>query len=173
MVRITLTGILVLLSAAAQDAAAQRRTPGQPTAAGEAGSTEVSIIARVGTKSYTSRVPGTCKHEPSASIYDVPAALWMVQGDGSDGSEIKQLSFTLWRPKNGSADQVSVSLEAGSSSTRIDVNPRAKPVGTATVQLQPVGTGGKFELKGKDAKGTRVDLTISCPVFAAVEAAGG
>lgn len=170
MLRSTFIGILLLVGTVAQDAAAQRRTPGHPAA--EPG-TEVSIIARLGTKSYTSRVPGICKHEPSASIYDVPAALWMVEGEGADDSEVKQLRFTLWRPKNGSADQISLSLEAGSSSARIDVDPRNKPVGAATVQLQPVGSGGKFELKGKDAKGTTVNLTISCPMFAGVEAEGG
>jgi hypothetical protein len=81
--------------------------------------------------------------------------------------------LTLWRPKDGSADQTSLSLEAGSRSTRIEVNPRDKPVGGATVRLEQVGEGGKFQLKGKDAKGTAVNLTISCPSFAAVEAAGG
>lgn len=163
MVRSTFIGILSLVATVApQDAAAQRRT----------GSTEVSIIARVGTKSYTSRVPGTCQHEPRASIYDVPAALWTVRADGSDKSDIKRLSFTLWRPTRGQ-DQVSVSLEAGSRTNRIDVNPRMPPVGAATVQLKPVGQGGKFELRGKDAKGIKVNLTISCPTFAAVEAEGG
>jgi hypothetical protein len=164
----SLAAALLLTFVAATEAAAQRRAPGQ--AATE--STEVSVIARVGSKSYTSRVPGTCKYEPSASIYDLPAALWMVEG-GSTGSEIKQLNLTLWRPKNGSADQVSLSLQAGSSSTHIDVNPRSKPVGTGTVELQPQGSGGKFELKGKDAKGINVNLVITCPTFAAVEAAGG
>jgi hypothetical protein len=165
----TLAATLFLTCVAANQAAAQRRVPGQATTE----STEVSVIARVGTKSYTSRLPGTCKYEPSASIYDVPAALWMVEGGGSTGSEIKQLTLTLWRPKNGSADQISLSLQAGSSTARIDVNPRSKPVGTGSVEVQPQGSGGTFELKGKDATGTNVKLTISCPSFAAVEAAGG
>lgn len=173
MIRSTLIGTLLLAGTVAQDAAAQRRRPDGPAATESQGTTGVSIIAQVGTKSYTSRVPGTCKHAPMASIYDLPAALWSVQAEGSDGSEIKRLTFTLWRPKNGSADQVSVSLEAGSTSNRIDINPRKPPVGTATVQLQPVGPGGKFEVKGKDAKGTKVNLTISCPMFAGVEAEGG
>jgi hypothetical protein len=165
----TLVATLLLMFVAANEAAAQRRTP--LPAATE--STEVSVIARVGTKSYTSSVPGTCKYEPSASIYDLPAALWMIEGEGSNGSEIKQLTLTLWRPKNGSADQISLSLQAGSTTSRIDVNPRSKPVGTGKVELQPQGSGGKFELKGKDAAGTNVNLTITCPSFAAVEAAGG
>lgn len=168
MLCFTLTGILLLVGVT-RDSAAQRRVPGQPGAE----STQVSVIARVGTKSYTSKVYGACKHEPSASIYDVPAALWTVEGKGSEGSDIKQLSFTLWRPKNGSADQISLSLEAGSSSASLSVNPREKSGGAASVQLQPVGSGGKFEVKGKDAKGITVNLTISCPTFAAVEAEGG
>jgi hypothetical protein len=169
MLRLTTLASLLLLVSGTREVAAQRRAPGQATGEG----TEVSVIARVGTKSYTSRISGTCKHEPSASIYDLPAALWTVEGTGGDGSEIKQLNLRLWRPKNGSADQISLSLEAGSTSARVDVNPRDQAVGAATVQLQPVGPGGKFEVKGKDAKGSALNLTISCPMFAGIEAEGG
>ncbi|HEX5575863.1 MAG TPA: hypothetical protein VFX42_08330 [Gemmatimonadales bacterium] len=73
---------LLLTSVAAEQAVAQRRVPGQPTTE----STEVMVVARLGSKSYSSRVPGTCKYEPSASIYDVPAALWMVEGTGSSSN---------------------------------------------------------------------------------------
>jgi hypothetical protein len=159
----------LLLASGTREATAQRRAPGQAVAEGS----EVSVLARVGSKSYSSKVSGTCKYEPDASIYDVPAALYMVEAQGGGGSEIKQLNLTLWRPKNGSADQVSLSLQAGSTSSRIDVNPRTKAEGAATIELKPVGSGGTFELKGKDAKGTAVNLTISCPTFTGVEAAGG
>jgi hypothetical protein len=169
MLRFTPLAALILLASGTQEATAQRRAPGQPVTE----SSELEVSARMGTKSYTSRVTGTCKHEPSASIYDVPAALYMVEAQGEEDSQIKQLNLTLWRPKNGSADQVSLSLEAGSSSSRIDVNPRSKAVGEATVQLKSAGAGGTFELKGKDAKGAALNLTITCPSFAAVEAAGG
>jgi hypothetical protein len=169
MLRFTPLVALLLLATGTREAAAQRRVPTQP--AQEV--TQLNITARLGAKSYTAVASGTCKHEPSASIYDVPAALYMVEAQGGEGSQIKQLNLTLWRPKNGSADQISLSLDAGSSSTRIDVNPRGPAVGSGSVQLQQVGSGGKFELKGKDAKGTPLSLTITCPSFAAVEAAGG
>lgn len=172
MIRSTLIGTLLLAGMVAQDAPAQRRRPDGPAVTESQGIAGVSVIAQVGAKSYTSRVPGTCKHAPMASIYDVPAALWRVQAEGPDGSEIKRLSLTLWRPKDGSADQVSVALESASGSNHIEVNPR-KPVGAATVQLKPVGPGGKFEVRGKDAKGTKVYLTIGCPTFSGVEAEGG
>jgi hypothetical protein len=169
MLRFTPLAALILLAAGTQQASAQRRASGQSVSE----SSELDISAQLGSKSYNSSLAGTCKHEPSASIYDVPAALYMVEGQGPEGSQIKQLNLTLFRPKNGSADQVSLSLQVGSSSSRIDVNPRSKAVGAATVQLKPAGSGGTFELKGKDDQGKALTLTISCPTFAAVEAAGG
>jgi hypothetical protein len=164
-----LIAILALVSVT-QAASAQRRAPGSQPAEEV---TDIGITARLGSKSFSSKVSGTCKHEPSASIYDVPAALYTVEAQGGNGSQIKQINLTLWRPKNGSADQIFLSLSAGSSSSRIDVNPRGSGVGAGSVRLEPAGSGGKFELKGKDAKGRPVSLTISCPSFAAVEAAGG
>jgi hypothetical protein len=171
MIRSALIGTLLLVGTAAQNASAQR-TAGGSAGTGTEGTTPVSIIAQVGLQSYTSRIPGTCQHEPTASIYDTPAALWTVEAAGSN-SEIKRLTMTLWRPKNGKADQVSVSLETRSGSNRIDVNPRARHVGAAKVEVKQIGGGGKIELKGKDAKGRKLNLTISCPTFTAVEAAGG
>jgi hypothetical protein len=172
MTRFTLTATLLLMSVVARDAAAQRRAAGQQPSS-DPPVTQVQVVARLGSKTYSSNLPGSCKHEPAASIYDVPAALWTVEAGGADGSSVKQLNLTLWRPKNGTADQISLSLDAGSKPTRIDINPRSKPVGSGRVRLTPGESGGKFELVGKDAKGTSVNLTISCPSFDAVEAAGG
>jgi len=169
MLRITALAALLAMTSGTREAAAQRRAPGQP--ADETSS--VSVIARVGTKSYTSNIAGTCKHEPSASIYDTPAALYLVEGAGDDGSEIKQLNLTLWRPKNGSPDQISLSLGAGANTYKIDVNPRTPGVGSATAEFRKEGGGGTLEVKGKDAKGTPLNLTIGCPTFAGVEAEGG
>jgi hypothetical protein len=173
MLRSSFAVVLLLAAAGAHDANAQRRGAGTPNSESDSGSTDFSVIARLGTSSYTSRVPGSCKHEPSGSIYDLPAALWMVQSDSPGSGEIKQFSFTLWRPKNGSADQVSLSIQAGPKTAHIDVNPRGKPVGEASVQLQPIGSGGRFEVRGKDAKGASVNLTVTCPTFSGVEAEGG
>jgi hypothetical protein len=169
MLRITVLAALLALTSGTREAVAQRRAPGQP--AGE--TSAVSVIARLGTKSYTSNIAGTCKHEPSASIYDTPAALYLVEAAGDDGSEIKQLNLTLWRPKNGSPDQISLSLGAGGNTYKIDVNPRTPAAGSATAELRKEGAGGTLELKGNDAKGTPLSLTVSCPTFAGVVAEGG
>jgi hypothetical protein len=159
----------LMLVGGTREAAAQRRAAGQPAPE----TRQISITAQLGTKSYTSKASGTCKHEPSASIYDVPAALYMVEAEAGEGDGIKQLNLTLWRPKNGTADQISLSLNAGSKDTRIDVNPRSPAVGAASVELRRSGSGGTFELKGKDAKGTPLNLTIGCPAFDGVVAEGG
>lgn len=160
---------IALLAFPRGEAAAQRRAP--------TGSAEVSqpltVSARVDGKTYETSGPGSCRHEPAASIYDVPAALWMVEYGNRAGDRIKQLHLTLWRPKDGSSDQVSLSLETSSSSHRISSGGKGEPVGSATVKLTPKGSGGRFELKGKDAAGAKVELTISCPAFAGVEAEGG
>jgi hypothetical protein len=151
MLRSTFVAALLLTSLIAHDGAAQRRAVGQQPSS-EPPATQIHVVARLGAKSYSSTVPGSCKHEPEATIYDVPAALWTVEASGAEGSSVKQLNFTLWRPKNGSADQISLSLDAGSKPTRIDVNPRNKPVGSGKVRLTPGGSGGKIELTGKMPK---------------------
>ena len=171
MPRFILAATALLMSVTVREAAAQRRIPGRP--GGDPAGSHVSVVARIGSKPYRSEMSGSCQHEPSGAIYDVPAALWTVEASSAKGSSIRQLNFTLWRPKNGSADQISLSLDAGSRLTRIDVNPRSKPLGTSRVRVTPRDSGGTIELLGKDAKGTSVNLTISCPSFDAVEAAGG
>jgi hypothetical protein len=150
-----------LLAAVADDVAAQRT-----------GGT-IGVSANVGRKSFEASGPGTCRHSPSASIYDVPAALWMVELARSDDRPVKQVNLTLWRPKDGSPDQVSLSLETSSSSHQLSVGGKAEPLGSGTVKLSPAASGGRFELKGKDSKGTSIELSITCPAFAGVEAEGG
>ena len=172
MIRSALIGVAVLGATAVQTLEAQRRTA-RSDGARSRETVEVAILAGVGARNYTSRVPGTCRHQPSASIYGLQAALWMVQADGTEGSEIERLSLTLWRPTNGSADQLSLTLDVGSEPVTIEVNPRERPAGSATVEVRPAGPGGKLEVRGTDASGTRVNLTISCPVFAGVVAEGG
>jgi hypothetical protein len=159
---------LALLVSLTLDATAQQR-PNTSAAP----SKPLTVSARIDGKTYEATGPGSCKHTPAASIYDVPAALWMVEYNNPAGDKIKRLNLTFWRPKDGSPDQVSLSLQTGTSSHQISSGGRGQPAGRATVELSPEGSGGRFELKGKDAGGAKVELTVSCPVFAGVEAEGG
>ena len=168
----SLLTVTVIAVAFSHPAIAQRRLPGGTPSAG-ADEAAITLVARVGAKSYTGTLSGSCQHEPDAAIYDLPSALWTVQAGGAPGNAIKQLNLTLWRPKNGSADQISLSLQAGTSSTRIEINPRDRPMGAVKVTLESKSSGGTFDLTGKDAKGKKVKLTIGCPTFDAIVAEGG
>lgn len=154
---------LLLLAAVAREAAAQRNS--------ESGL--VNVSAKVGGKTYAAKGAGSCRHAPDASIYDVPAALWMIEYAGEGPKSLTRLNLTLWRPKDGSPEQISLSLETGSSAHRISSGGKAPPLGSGTIKLSPVGQGGSFELKGKDAGGTDVKLTVTCETFTGIEAEGG
>jgi hypothetical protein len=164
--RLALT--LALLGSLTMDATAQRR-PGASPGTGE----PLIVSVRIGGKAYEGTGPGSCKHAPEASIYDIPAALWMVEYSNRTDDRIRQVNLTLWRPKDGSSDQVSLTLETISSSHRISSGGKAEPVGSATVKLSPYAAGSRFELKGRDGEGATVELSISCPAFAGIEAEGG
>ena len=168
MNRSALTLSLALLVCSAADGIAQRR-PTAPVATGK----PLALSARIDGKGYEAAGQGSCKHTPDASIYDLPAALWLIQYGNPSGGEIKQLNLTLWKPKDGSSDQVSLSLETGRSSHRISSGGKAQPAGSATVTVSPLGSDGRLDLKGKDVEGRKIELTVNCPVFAGIEAEGG
>ena len=113
------------------------------------------------------------RHSPTAAIHNVPAALWLVHHTGSGRGAIKRLNLTFWRPKDGSPERFSLAVKSRSSSHRIDVGGRGKPVGSGKAALSLKGTGGRFEIKGKDDSGTPIEVIIKCPAFGGIEAEGG
>jgi hypothetical protein len=168
----TLAVTLALLAGLSNSAAAQRRKPGiQADAPAE--QTSVTIEAKVGGKRYKASGSGECKHAPDASIREVPASLWMVQYTNTKDGSLKQLHLTLWRPKDGSPDQLSLSLETGSGSHRIETGGEGGNRGEGSVTILPSGPGGRLEISGKEAEGKPVQITIDCPAFAGIEAEGG
>jgi hypothetical protein len=58
------------------------------------GTGNVSVSAKIGAKSYDASGPGSCRHEPGASIYNVPASLWMVEHASSGDGAIKHINLT-------------------------------------------------------------------------------
>jgi hypothetical protein len=166
MDRLPVIAVLVLLSGFSREATAQRLGADAP-----AESVAITVTARIGGKTYQGSGTGSCRHEPEASIHDVSAALWMVQFAGQ-GKALKQLDLTLWRPKDGGQDQLSLSLETGLGSHRIETG-GGKNSGEGSVTILPSGPGGRLEISGKEAGGKRVQITIDCPAFAGVEAEGG
>ena len=140
----------------------------------ESRSTEpVMISAKIGGKSYESAAQGSCRHTPTAAIYGVPAALWMVALTGSEAAGITSLNLTLWKPKNGSPQQFSVSLSTKSSSHRIDVGGRGEQVGSGKASIVGRGAGGRIEVSGQDDSHKSIELVVNCPAFTGIEAEGG
>jgi hypothetical protein len=164
MPRLVVITVLALLCSLTSDAAAQRRE-----------NLTLTISARIGDKNYEASGGGSCRHAPEASLRGVSASLWMVQYGGDRGS-VKQLNLTLWRPKDGgdgSSDQLSLSIETKSGTHRVETGGSDGNKGEATVAILPNGPGGRLEIRGKDARGKPMQVTIDCPAFAGVEAEGG
>jgi hypothetical protein len=96
----------------------------------------------------------------------------MVQYASAKDGSLRQLNLTLWRPKDGGPDQLSLAMEIGSDSHRIETGGQSESAGEGTVTILPSGPGGRLEISGK-AGGKPVQITIDCPAFAGIEAEGG
>jgi len=167
MARLAVMAVLAFLFGLHRDAAAQRLGSEVP-----AETVAITVTARIGGKSLQGSGAGSCRHEADASIHDVSAALWMVQYAGQSGG-IKQLNLTLWRPKDESPDQLSLSLETASGSHRIETGGKEGNNGEGSVTILPNGPGGRLEISGKEAGGKSVQIAIDCPAFEGIEAEGG
>jgi hypothetical protein len=164
MPRVACMTAAILLFCLSSEAAAQE--PQRLQASGNSHlALALNITAKIKGKTYQANGTGSCRHAPDASIRGVSASMWMVQYNG-DGGAITQLNLTLWRPKDGSPDQVSLSLEGKPGSHRVEAGAGGENRGEATVAILPNGPGGRLEIKGRDAEGKPMQLTIDCPAFA-------
>jgi hypothetical protein len=160
---------VVLLSCLAGPAAAQQleRNP-KPAAQ----TLVVGVGGKIGNKKYQSSGNGTCRHTPDASIGGVSASVWRVQLEGSDADGLERLDLKLRRPKDGSAEQLTLALQTRKSgSYRIETGGEENE-GEGTVVILPNGPGARFEINGKDARGKRIQITIDCPAFTPAEEEG-
>jgi hypothetical protein len=171
MIRLTLLVTVGLLPALTTEATAQQLTP--PANPGASAMANLNITGKVGGKNLQASGSGSCRHAPDAAIHGVSASLWMVQYGGSGDGPVEQLNLTLWRPKDGSPDQLSLALQAKSAEHRIETGGKGESKGEGSVTILPNGPGGRLELRGKDAGGKPIQITIDCPAFAGVAAEGG
>ena len=168
MIRLTLIVAGVLTPLLTTQAVAQRKSLTESRAPAAA---SLSITGKVGGKSLQASGGGSCRHAPDAAIRGVSASLWMVQYAGGEGG-VKQLNLTLWRPKDGSPDQLSLAFETNTGEYRIETG-EGEHKGEGAVTILPNGPGGRFELSGKESGGKPVQITIDCPAFAGIQAEGG
>jgi hypothetical protein len=172
MLRSGLFAFLGLLPALSSAGYAQRLTPPERSTS-PAEDITVSITARAGGKNYEASGAGTCQHAADASIRGASASVWLVQFEAAGKSKVKQLSLTLWRPKDGDSDQLSFLLETKSGSHRIETGGPNQSAGEGAVTILPSGPGGRLEINGKEANGKPIQVTIDCSAFADVASDGG
>lgn len=131
----------------------------------------IVIDATLGSHRYVASGAGECSHAPAASIYGMPAEMWLVQYGG--GGDVQSLSLTLWRPASGEGDQLSLSVTADDHTARIATVAGGRMEGSARVAMETDGAGSRLRVEGRDADGDRVSVTVRCPRFDPLEAVGG
>lgn len=144
---------------------AQRRVPGQAQP-----SQGIQVSLSVAGQMYQSGEPGRCTHAPTAAIYNTPSELWSVQ----QSSQGRSLALTLWKPKDGSAEMVTLSISVGGSSHDVNtVRGGGATSGLGKVALEKSGAGGTFTVDAKTKSGAAITGTIKCDAFAPHIAEGG
>ena len=143
---------------------AQRRLPGQAPV-----NQAMHVALKVGSATYQSSQPGKCTHAPVASIYKTVAEMWSVQQNGEGHS----LALTLWKPKDGSGDMVTLSVSNGNLSNQVNTVRGGTTSGSGKVTLAKSGNGGIFTVDAKTSGGTPISGTIKCDAFVPHMAEGG
>lgn len=136
------------------------------------GTVPMKIVAKVDGKAYRSSGMGECASSGDASIYEVPATLWHAIYAG-DGSEPRSLNLTVWRPKAGGGDMLSLSLGIGETTHQIATVKGGRMAGSGTPGVRPAGSGGTLTVAGKDDHGDAIELSVECERFDEVVAEGG
>src|SRR5688572_28220649 len=129
------------------DVDAQRRPPGQtqPTQS-------IQVALKVGGATYQSSEAGKCTHAPVASIFKIVAEMWSVQQNAGERS----LALTLWKPKDGSGDMVTLSVTSDKLSNQVNTVRGEPTTGSGKVTLERSGNGGTFTIDAKTGTGTAI-----------------
>lgn len=143
---------------------AQRRVPGQAQS-----KQAITASLKVGGQPYESREPGRCTHAPTASIYSILSEMWSVQ----QSTEGRSLTLTLWKPKDGSGEMMTLAVTAGNSSQQITTVRGGSTSGSGKVTLAKSAAGGVFTVDAKTGDGAAISGTITCDAFAPHIAEGG
>lgn len=148
-------------------------SPSSPGAQNSNTSSPIAVEFLVNGKPLRGQGAGQCKHEPNASIYSAPASLWTVDFGDTKAGDLKHVTLTVWQPKNESPSQMSLALDTRAGSHRIATVKGGQLVGVGTVNFRSEKSGGRFDIKGKDAAGATIEGSITCPIFGNIIAEGG
>ncbi len=151
--------------------AAPESGQGEGASAPDSGQVAVVVGAEIDGRRFASRGWGECRHAADASIYGMPSSMWLVQFSGN--TEVRSVSLTLWRPKSGEADQLSLSITTPRGTARITTVQGGQTVGSGSVELELADEGGRLRVDGRDAEGNAVEVEVECDRFMTLEAVGG
>jgi len=149
---------------------AQVRRRAEPSS--ESAKVPIQISLQVAGTPYAFTGSGSCRSAAQASIYDLQAAMWTVEQD-ADG---KSLTLTVWRPKSGTGDMLSLAVTAGGKSYRVSTvkaGERGDVQGSGTVKLDTSGQGGLFTINAVTKDGAKISGTVKCDRFTSAEAVAG
>jgi hypothetical protein len=153
------------------EAAAPAASAGPVTSA--RGSVPMTISGRVARHRFETSVTGECATSAESSIYEVPATQWHVTYGGGDQSDVQHLNLTVWRPRSGTPDMVTLYFQSGEITHRIATVQGGEMVGSGRAGASPEGRGGTLTVTGKDDHGHELELTVRCERFDEVIAEGG
>ena len=132
----------------------------------------MKIDLQVGGEKYAFSGPGVCQSSSDASIYELAAAMYAVRQNG----EGRSVNLTLWRPKTGAPDMLTLGVSLGSRSYRVStvkVGRNGEVRGSGGASFAKTGAGGTFTLDATAEGGTKITGTITCERFAGIVAEGG
>ncbi len=138
-----------------------------------AGSTTVNLVATVGGRPYPDHGAGECKTSAESTIYDVPATQWHGTFSGSEIGTVRDVNVTVWQPKAGGPDQVTMWLTVGGKSHRISTVTGGEKIGKAKASARRQGTGGTILVEGTTGEGTPVELEFICDEFSEIVEGNG
>ena len=157
--------IAVGASIADMHAQQQRRAPGRPES-----KPKVEVFLKAGGQTYQFSGPGRCTYTPTASIYQTQSEMWSAQ----QAADNRSLALSLWKPKDGSAAMVTLSVASGHTSHEVStVRGGGAPNGSGKVTVERSGAGARFVLDLKSKDGSPITGTIKCDAFTAHLAEGG
>ncbi len=127
--------------------------------------TQVSLVAKVGGRVIPAAGGGECYTSAESTIYDVPATQWHATFNGPSSSDLQNVNVTVWRPKAGGPDQVTLFLTMANKTHRIATVTGGEIMGQATASARLQGNGGTLLVDGATGDGTPIRLELSCSAF--------
>ena len=138
-----------------------------------AAETHVSLVAKVGGRVVPAEGSGECYTSAESTIYDVPATQWHATFNGPKNSDLQNVNVTVWRPKAGGPDQVTLFLTLANETHRIATVTGGELIGRATASALGEGAGGTLLVEGSTKDGTPIRLELRCSAFSEIVEGNG